>query len=55
MTTEQANLEAFTLEFPSDLAPIVGQQVTLTATNAAVVNPRMDLLIQRASAPISLR
>ncbi len=48
--TEEANLEAFTFEFPSDLAPIVGQQVTLTASNAAAVNPRINLLIQRANA-----
>lgn len=49
-TTDEANLEAFTFEFPSDLAPIVGQQITLTATNGAVTNPRIDLLIQRANA-----
>jgi DNA-binding beta-propeller fold protein YncE len=48
---EQQDLEAFVLRFPSDLAPIVGQQVTLTATNAAVANPRVALLIQRSSAP----
>jgi YVTN family beta-propeller protein len=48
-TTEEANLEAFGLQFPSDLAPIVGQQVTLTATNAAVAGPRVSLLIQRAN------
>src|SRR2546426_12270358 len=35
----------------SDMAPIVGQQVTLTSANAAAVNPRIDLLIQRASTP----
>jgi YVTN family beta-propeller protein len=45
---EQRDLEAFSLQAPSDLAPIVGQQVTLTSTNAGVVNPRIDLLIQRA-------
>ena len=39
------------LAFDSDLAPIVGQQVTLTATNAASVGPRIDLMIQRAAAP----
>ena len=49
--TEQLNLEAFVMRFPSDLAPIVGQQVTLTATNAAVANPRVDLLVQRSGAP----
>ena len=48
---EQRDLEAFAMEFPTDLAPIVGQQVTLTATNAAVANPRVALLIQRSSAP----
>ena len=31
---ERANLEQFTLQFPSDLAPIVGQQVTLTLETA---------------------
>ena len=36
------------LAFDTDLAPIVGQQVTLTSTNAAVANPRIDLLIARA-------
>ncbi|RZI84259.1 MAG: hypothetical protein EOP38_09760 [Rubrivivax sp.] len=35
----------------SDLAPIVGQQVTLTAANASAVNPRIDLLVQRAKTP----
>jgi DNA-binding beta-propeller fold protein YncE/mono/diheme cytochrome c family protein len=51
--TERANLEAFAFEFPSDLAPIVGQQVTLTATNSAVANPRIDLLIARANTNFS--
>jgi DNA-binding beta-propeller fold protein YncE len=37
--------------FESDLAPIVGQQVTLTATNGAAANLRIDLLIARAKAP----
>jgi DNA-binding beta-propeller fold protein YncE len=34
----------------SDLAPIVGQQVTLDNTNAAVAGARVDLLIARAKA-----
>jgi hypothetical protein len=38
------------LVFPSDLAPIVGQQITLTATNGAAVAARIDLLIARAAA-----
>jgi DNA-binding beta-propeller fold protein YncE len=41
-------LEQFMLVFPSDLAPIVGQQVTLRSNNGAGANPRIDLLIQRA-------
>jgi YVTN family beta-propeller protein len=46
---EEADLEQFNLQFPSDLAPIVGQQVTLTSTNSGVVNPRIDQMITRAS------
>ncbi len=38
------------LAFPSDLAPVVGQQVTLRSGNAAVANPRIDLLRNRAQA-----
>jgi YVTN family beta-propeller protein len=45
---EQRDLEQFGFQFPTDLAPIVGQQVTLTSTNGGVVNPRIDLFIQRA-------
>jgi YVTN family beta-propeller protein len=43
-------VEAFMLAFDSNLAPIVGQQITLTSTNAGVVGGRIDLLIQRAGA-----
>lgn len=42
------DLEAYVLAFDTDLAPIVGQQVTLTNTNASAVNPRIDLLLARA-------
>jgi hypothetical protein len=42
-------LEAFELAFDSNLAPIVGQQITLTHGSAAVVSPRLDLLMSRAS------
>ncbi|HEY8459149.1 MAG TPA: hypothetical protein VIM99_02145, partial [Blastocatellia bacterium] len=42
------DVEQFVLAFDTDLAPIVGQQVTLTASNAKSVGPRIDLLIQRA-------
>jgi hypothetical protein len=48
---ERRNSEAFMLQFDNDLAPIVGQQVTLDATNAAVARPRIDLLIARAATP----
>jgi DNA-binding beta-propeller fold protein YncE len=44
------NLEAFMLAFDSNLAPIVGQQVTLTAANADAARARIALLQQRAAA-----
>jgi len=47
---EELDLEQFSLAFPTDLAPIVGQQVTLTAANTAAMNARIDLLIQRCGA-----
>lgn len=40
----------FMMAFDSDLAPVVGQQVTLTSSNSAVATPRVNLLIQRAQA-----
>jgi hypothetical protein len=51
--TQEGQLELFSLAFPSDLAPIVGQQVTLTSTNAGVVNARIDLLVTRAGTAFS--
>lgn len=45
------DVEQYLLAFDSDLAPIVGQQVTLTADNSAGAGPRIDLLIKRAGAP----
>jgi YVTN family beta-propeller protein len=50
---ERRSSEAFMLQFDNDIAPIVGQQVTLTTTNGAVAGPRIDLLIARAAAPFS--
>ena len=47
---ERDNLEELILAFDTDFAPIVGQQITLTATNGTEVGPRIDLLIQRAGA-----
>jgi hypothetical protein len=45
------DVEQFLLAFDSDLAPIAGQQVTLTNANATTVGSRIDLMIQRAETP----
>src|SRR5690606_8153607 len=37
-------LEAFMMAFPSNLKPIVGQQITRTSTNGATVEARIALL-----------
>ena len=42
------DLESFVLAFDTNLAPIVGQQVTLSTSNSSVVNPRIALMKQRA-------
>ena len=47
---QRRQVEQFMLAFDSNLAPIVGQQITLTNTNVATVGPRIDLLISRAAA-----
>ena len=44
------NMEQFQLAFDSNFAPIVGQQVTLTAARQGVVSGRIDLLRARADA-----
>jgi DNA-binding beta-propeller fold protein YncE len=44
--TQENQLEQFVLAFPTDLAPIVGQQITLTSSGVA--GPRVDLLVTRA-------
>ncbi|QRN94402.1 beta-propeller fold lactonase family protein [Archangium violaceum] len=49
-TAAKRNMELFMLAFDSNLAPIVGQQVTLTATSSTVVGPRINLLLSRANA-----
>jgi hypothetical protein len=46
----EKDVEQFVLAFDSDLAPIVGQQVTLTSTNAKAAGARVTLLEQRAAA-----
>ncbi|MBO0857301.1 MAG: hypothetical protein J2P21_02385 [Chloracidobacterium sp.] len=45
------DVEQFLLAFDSDLAPIVGQQVTLSQVDCQTAGPRIDLMIQRAEAP----
>ncbi len=47
-TEERADLEHFVHAFDTTFAPIVGQQVTLTAANAAPAAARIELLIDRA-------
>jgi YVTN family beta-propeller protein len=46
--TEQSNLEAFIMAFPSDLPPMVGQQITRTSTNGATVDPRINAMLTAA-------
>ncbi|HWU87250.1 MAG TPA: beta-propeller fold lactonase family protein [Kofleriaceae bacterium] len=48
--TAKKNMEQFMLAFDTDLAPIVGQQVTLAAGCGAAVSARIDLLKARADA-----
>ncbi len=47
--TQRRDLEAFIMEFDTDLAPIVGQQTTVTSTSGSDILGRVDLLIQRAN------
>ena len=47
------NVEQFVLAFDTDLAPVVGQQITLNSGNAASVGPRISLLEARAAAPFT--
>ncbi len=52
---QRRDVEAFALAFDTDLAPIVGQQVTLRADNGDVAGPRIDLLQTRARMPFVSR
>ncbi len=49
-TELKRKMEQYMLAFDTNLAPIVGQQATLTAHNAAAVAPRIHLLKERAEA-----
>ena len=48
---QERRLEQFSLAFPTDLAPAVGQQVTLTGVASAEVNARFDLLDAASKRP----
>ncbi len=47
---ERKQMEQFMLAFDSNLAPIVGQQVTLARGNSAAALPRIELMTARADA-----
>jgi hypothetical protein len=47
------DVEQYLLAFDSDLAPIVGQQITLSQDNAATAGDRLSLLEQRAGTPFT--
>jgi len=48
--TQRADMEQFMFEFPSDLAPIVGQQITDDGSGNGDVTTRVSLLRARANA-----
>lgn len=48
--SERRDMEQFMLAFPSNLKPVVGQQITLNSSTAVAVNSRIDLLLARAAA-----
>ncbi len=50
-TKQRADMEQYMLAFDGDLAPIVGQQITLSSSSTSQVGARIDLLIARAKAP----
>ena len=47
---QRRQVEAFILAFPTNMAPAVGQQITLRASHSAEVDSRIELLRQRAEA-----
>lgn len=46
---ERRQVESFLMAYDSNMAPIVGQQVTLRTANAGIAGPRVELLIARAA------
>jgi len=51
----KGEVEDFVLEFPSNMAPIVGQQVTRTAAAGADVDARIALMMEQADTPWLVR
>ena len=47
---QQTEVADFIFAFDSNLKPVVGQQITLAASNVSVTGPRIDLLKARADA-----
>jgi len=52
--TDRENLEALVMAFDTNLAPIVGQQVTLSDTSESDTQSRVELLIARAGTPFAI-
>jgi len=52
-TAQASDLAQFLFAYDANLAPVVGQQVTLSAANAAEADARIDLLEARAAAAIA--
>lgn len=47
---QRRQVESFVLAFDTTFKPIVGQQITRNSGNGALVDPRIDLMLQRAAA-----
>lgn len=52
---QRRDVAEFLMAFESDLAPIVGQQVTRSAANAAAADRRIDLMIARSAVTVPRR
>jgi hypothetical protein len=52
--TERREMEDFTMAFDTTFAPMVGQQVTLTDSNGATVDMRLDEMIAAATTAFTL-
>ncbi len=51
---QRRDVEQFVFEFDTTLAPIVGQQITLSNSSDLSVNGRIDLMIERATTAFAL-